>query len=52
MLLNLFLIQVLEGGKWSTSPPGHFTPGKEPAMPPEQDAGQRPRAGLHGMKKN
>jgi hypothetical protein len=31
----LFLVWALDGGEWSASRPGRFTPGKEPPVPVE-----------------
>jgi hypothetical protein len=33
-----FLTMALDGGEWSASQPGHFTPSKEPLVATEQEA--------------
>jgi hypothetical protein len=36
------LTSALDGGEWSASRPGHFTPGKEPLVPIQWEAGWAP----------
>jgi hypothetical protein len=38
-LLSPFLTSILDGGEWSDSRPGRFTPGKQPPVPIVQEAG-------------
>jgi hypothetical protein len=33
VLIHIFLISALDGGEWSASRPGRFTPGKGPPVP-------------------
>jgi hypothetical protein len=36
---HIFLASALVGGEWSASPPGRFTPGKEPPVPLDRRLG-------------
>jgi len=49
---HAFFKSVLEGGEWSASHPGRFTPGKEPLVPIVLEGGwAQNRSGRCGEKK-
>jgi hypothetical protein len=49
----LFLTSALEGGEWSASRPGRFTPGKSPRYPLDRRlGGPQNRPGCSGIEKN
>jgi hypothetical protein len=46
--LHAFLISALDGDEWSTSRPGHFTPGETPQYPLDKRLGG-PISGLDAV---
>jgi hypothetical protein len=49
VVIHIFLTSALDGGEWSASLPGRFTPGKEPRYPLDRRlGGPQSRSGRRG----